>query len=222
MNRERWILILAGCAIVSLASLIPAAAAVSMAAYRTPEGQEQPKFTDWMQAWGGVGGVVAGLVAALAAGLLLRYELKRGAEAERQAAEERAEAALNIPRAVVVTPARFTTYSSNTISNVAVTVHNFGPQPIRNVAVIVTLPEDGERLIFRPSLMIRAGSEERLTEKYSSASVRAGGRAHVTVCFIDYTGQAWQQTSDGEVSRTTMPYPAVAEALGSSDTSPSS
>ncbi|MEV1018135.1 hypothetical protein AB0I89_32125 [Micromonospora sp. NPDC049801] len=59
------------------------------AVYRAPAGEEQPKVTDWMQAWGGVFGVVAGLAAALAAAALLLHERAAADEARRQLAEER-------------------------------------------------------------------------------------------------------------------------------------
>lgn len=60
------------------------------ASYRAPSGEEQPKVTDWMQAWGGVFGVVAGLAAAGAAAALLLHERRAADEARRQLAEERA------------------------------------------------------------------------------------------------------------------------------------
>ncbi|WP_431907169.1 hypothetical protein [Micromonospora carbonacea] len=59
------------------------------ASYRAPAGEEQPKVTDWMQAWGAVFGVVAGLAAAVAAAALLMHERAAAKEARRQLAEER-------------------------------------------------------------------------------------------------------------------------------------
>ena len=45
--------------------------------YKSPRGQDPPKITDWMEAWGTIGGVLAGLLAALAAALLLRHEWRQ-------------------------------------------------------------------------------------------------------------------------------------------------
>ncbi|MEU5962639.1 hypothetical protein ABZ777_15635 [Micromonospora parva] len=59
------------------------------AIYRAPTGEEQPKVTDWMQAWGGVFGVVAGLAAALAATALLLHERAAAQEARQQLADEK-------------------------------------------------------------------------------------------------------------------------------------
>ncbi|MEV5206727.1 hypothetical protein AB0K35_04505 [Micromonospora sp. NPDC053740] len=61
--------------------LITASAVVLMVdfskSYRPPAGEEQPKITDWMQAWGSIGAVIAGVLAALAAGALLVEVLGR-------------------------------------------------------------------------------------------------------------------------------------------------
>ncbi|WP_406084885.1 hypothetical protein OHA01_11580 [Micromonospora zamorensis] len=58
------------------------------AIYRAPAGEEQPKVTDWMQAWGGVFGVIAGLAAALAATALLLHERAAAQDARQQLADE--------------------------------------------------------------------------------------------------------------------------------------
>ena len=55
--------------------------------YQAPAGQEDPKITDWMQAWGSLLGVFAGLGAALAASWLLLHERKQARIA--QAAQQR-------------------------------------------------------------------------------------------------------------------------------------
>ncbi|NYF57878.1 hypothetical protein [Micromonospora purpureochromogenes] len=211
-------LILAAAAIASASALILSLAAVSAATYDAPSGQDGPMITDWMQAWGSVGGVVAGLAAAGAAAFLLLHERERAAAAERQLAEERAEHALNVPRAVVVTPARFGGGSNGLgeqhINQVVLTVHNYSSTVIRNVAIIVALPDGGPRLLLPRPTMIGPGENWPVNQN-SGKPVRSPSpsdistwKATVTVCFIDYTNQAWQITSDGEVSRTTAPYPA--------------
>ncbi|MBQ0982243.1 hypothetical protein, partial [Micromonospora sp. M61] len=116
---------------------------VISASYRAPVGEDQPKVTDWMQGWGSVFGVVAGLAAAGAAAFLLLHERQRAAASERQIAEERADAVLNVPRAVVAAPAQFKINGGGDdkhLGEVVAAVHNYGSNPIRNVAVVVTLP----------------------------------------------------------------------------------
>ncbi|MDG4784010.1 hypothetical protein O7614_30600 [Micromonospora sp. WMMD961] len=192
------------------------------AIYRAPAAEEQPKVTDWMQAWGSILGVVAGLAAAGAAAALFLHERRRSEQAERQLIEEREEAALNAPRAVVATPARFGTFGGDSdahISEVVLTVHNYGSNPIRNLAVIVTLPKDGRHLILPHHEGLGPGDKHDFRQRYQAGLRVPGpwspimGRAPVTVCFIDHTNQAWQRTSDGGVERTSVPYPFLEEAL---------
>lgn len=215
---DRRTIAAAGAVIVSATAVILALAAVSAVAHNPPPGQEVPKITDWMQAWGSVGGVAAGLLAAAAAALLLMHERRKAAEAERQLAEERAEAALNAPRAVVTTPARFGTHGHNHeyINSIGTTVQNYGADPIRNVTVIVTLPDDGRRLVVAHYDLLPPGEAATVSVTLRSAPIEVagpwmprGGRAPVTVCFIDRNNQAWERTSDGDVSRTTVPYPLL-------------
>lgn len=55
---------LAGLAVVCFLAFVIAMAAFSFR-YQPPPGEDRPKITDWMQAWGTIGGVVAGSLAAL-------------------------------------------------------------------------------------------------------------------------------------------------------------
>ncbi|MET7967565.1 hypothetical protein [Micromonospora sp. NPDC005305] len=216
-------IVLVGAGTGSVAALVLSLAAISAATYDVPVGQEPPKITDWMQAWGSIGGVIAGLAAAGAAAFLLLHERQRAAEAERQLAEERAEAALNVPRAVVVSPAGFGGHGhpgDQYIDEVVLTIANYGGNAIRNVAAVAALPNEGPRIVLRRIPVIGPGGEHRIRERSRPAVPLPPGPwtlpevpATVTVCFIDHTNQAWQTSSDGEISRTTVPYPAVEEAL---------
>ncbi|QLD24203.1 hypothetical protein HXZ27_08230 [Micromonospora carbonacea subsp. aurantiaca] len=86
---------------------------------------------------------------------------------------------------------------------------------IRNVQAVVVLPEDGPCLILRPFTVIGPGANEAIRQGFAPvlkipASYELSKlRATVRVCFIDHVGQPWQVTSDGQISRTTVPYPAV-------------
>jgi hypothetical protein len=80
--------LLVSCGLAFSAALILSMATCS-AAYRAPSGEEQPKATDWMQAWGSIAGVFAGLAAALAATALLLHERAATKEALQHLAEER-------------------------------------------------------------------------------------------------------------------------------------
>ena len=184
---------------------------------------ELPKVTDWIQAWSSVGGVFAGLAAASAAAFLLMFERNRAATAERQLAEERAEAALNVARAVVVTGADLGGFGGEDdphINEVVFKIHNYGSSPIQNVVAVVKLPMNGNYLI-RVNEIRGPGGLQQVRKKLKTAVQVAppwtfhAEKAPVTVCFIDYANQAWQRTSDGGVARTTVPYPLVAHAKGS-------
>ncbi|GAA1586498.1 hypothetical protein GCM10009828_008660 [Actinoplanes couchii] len=184
---------------------------------------ELPKVTDWIQAWGGVGGVFAGLAAASAAALLLMFERNRADTAGRQLADERAEAALNVARAGVVTDARFGGYGGDEEPHIN-DIHNYGSSPLRNVVAVVSLPTSGNYVIQAYEVM--GPGEEQQVQKKLKAAVRVAPpwkfraeKAPVAVCFIDHANQAWQRTSGGGVTRTTMLYPLVTRAEGVDDAS---
>ncbi|MBQ0982817.1 hypothetical protein, partial [Micromonospora sp. M61] len=105
------------------------------------------------------------------------------------------------------------------LGEVVAAVHNYGSNPIRNVAVVVTLPTNGRHLILPHQEMIGPGENHDFRQCYQTwiplpgSSSGLKGKAPVTVCFIDHTDQAWLRTSDGDVARTTVPYPFVEEAL---------
>lgn len=209
--------LLAGCVIACALALLLSPIAISLS-YRAPDGEEQPKVTDWMQAWGSLAGVLAGLLAAGAAALLLLHERKRATEAERQLDEERAEADLSAPRSVVLTQARFggQEYAGEGFADqMTLQLQNYGAFPIRNVALIVSLPDDVGHVLLPRFSLIRPGGEQQIDRNFSPGFRVLGPRSLsrmrglVTACFIDHAGQAWQVTSDGEVSRTKIPYPGV-------------
>lgn len=182
-------------------------------------------MTDWMQAWGSLAGVFAGLAAAGAAAALLLHERKRASAAESQLAEERAEAKLAVPRSMVVTSAHFGSVGPAEAMHVYgfdLHLHNFGGLPIRNVALIVALPADLGYLLLPRLTVIGPAGVERISRR-----LRQGPRlpeapipmiCHVTACYLDHSGQAWQVTSDGGISATTVSYPAAEEAAARPDT----
>ncbi|MBC9005078.1 hypothetical protein [Micromonospora aurantiaca (nom. illeg.)] len=198
------------------------------AAYRAPDGEEQPKVTDWMQAWGSIFGVVAGLGAAGAAAALFVHEQRRSEKAERQLAEERADAALSVPRSVTLTPAGFGGHGhvgNQFISNAAIGIYNHGENAIRDVVIIAALPDDGPQILLATIPFIGPRQEHRIREDVRPPVAVPPGPwqlptipATITVCFVDHTNQAWQKTSNGEISRTTVPYPAVEAARPSDGT----
>jgi hypothetical protein len=61
--------------------------------YRTPQGVEPAKVTDWMQAWGSIVTIVASLAAAAFTAVLLLHEMREARAARQDATEERAQAA---------------------------------------------------------------------------------------------------------------------------------
>ncbi|MEV1331506.1 hypothetical protein AB0J20_18235 [Micromonospora costi] len=195
--------------------------------YRTPAGAEKPNAADWMQAWGSVFGVLAGLAAAGAAAFLLLHEMQRADKAERQLTEERAEAALNAPRAVAVSRALLGVRGEHRefIHHVVLNVHNYGAHPIRNVIPVVPVPEDPERqMILPPISLLGPGEKHRFERDYHGSGMPVLARwvdgerpVPSAVCFIDHTNQAWERTSEGEVRRTTVPYPLVEAARTSPD-----
>ncbi|MGK5674086.1 hypothetical protein ACSNOB_14730 [Micromonospora sp. URMC 106] len=224
-DRTTWLLI-AGSAACTVVAIIFSIAAWAVA--NSPSsGPDRPKVTDWIQAWGSVGGVIAGLLAATAAGLLFRFEQRRAEKAERQIVEERAEAALNVARAVVVSGASFGGYGVNVdphLNSVSLSIRNYSSHPIRNVTIVVTLPTGFHHVIQPPYDVIGPGEGHTVDKRYS-VGIQAPDdykfhqeKALVTVCFIDNTNQAWQRTSSGGVERTTVPYPLVEEARDSGGT----
>jgi len=227
-RRNRYAAIIA----VILSSIATAVALVAImvarsATYRAPAAPEQPKVTDWMQAWGTIAGAVTGLLAALAASALLWHEMRQARVAREQLAAEREEAALNVPRAVVVSSASFGTYGRDDEdkrgNQVVARVVNYGSGPIRNLAVIVTVPETGLQLILPGRDLLGPNEEASFNQSYTAgwalprSWVPGLGKAPVTACFIDHTNQAWERSSDGSVTRTTVPYPRIEEALASTD-----
>lgn len=222
-NRTVLILSLgsASCIIAALVLLIAAWAT----SYSPNSGAEKPKVTDWIQAWGSVGGVVAGLAAATAAALLLAFERDRATQAERQLAEERAEAAFNVARAVTVTGAGLGGYGVDVdphVNSASFKIHNYGISPVRNVVAVVTLPT-GELSVAASFDIIGPGDYQAVSKAFPEAVRMPSAwkfhkeKAPVTVCFTDFNDQAWQRTNAGEVRKIAVPYPIVVDARHSED-----
>ncbi|KAB1922512.1 hypothetical protein F8280_18830 [Micromonospora noduli] len=212
---RKTLLLISGATVLFVFAAVLCIAAWSIAT-APASGLERPKVTDWMQAWGSIAGVFAGLAAAGAAAALLLHERHRAATAERLLEQERAENALHVPRSVVALPARFgggvNPNGEQYIDQVHLAVYNHGSTGIRNVAVIVALPEGGPRLLLARAAMLGPGGRWPIDQKsgkpvwYPGPSNIGTLDATVTLCFIDYTNQAWRITSDGEVAPTTTPY----------------
>ncbi|MFI7279906.1 hypothetical protein ACIBOV_06535 [Micromonospora chersina] len=212
LDRKVWLLI-AGSASLLLLALILLAAAVS-AAYRPPAGQDPPKVTDWMQAWGSVYGVLAGLAAAGAATALLMFERGQAREARAQLDAERAKAELSAARALVVVPARFSTVGHDGreyIHDARVDLYNYGPTPMRHLVVVFMLPEDGQEIAIRALDLLMPGQQRQIEHHFDkglqvSGSWKLTGRPAARCYFMDANNKAWCMTSSGVVGRTDFPY----------------
>lgn len=213
MKFERKTLLLAGVGVVLALLLLSCIAASISLRYRAPAGEEQPKVTDWMQAWGSLGGVLAGLLAAGAAGALLWHERRRADAAERQLAEDREEAARNLASLVSVTPAGFST-TDGLIRGVGLTVYNHGATPVRNVVVVVPLPDDGRKLMLPPVWLVQPGADRMISHQYQGMLIRvdadwspADTKVPADVYFTDHIGRAWRRSSADDTERVSTPYP---------------
>ncbi|WFE27640.1 hypothetical protein O7623_00050 [Solwaraspora sp. WMMD791] len=184
--------------------------------YQPPPGQEAPKVTDWMQAWGSIGGILAGLLAAGAAAALLMHERQQARLAQQQLAQERAEADVRAAQLVVVFRSTFAFTNGPAIHYINATVQNFSATPIHNVIVVTTTP-DGRRIIAKRSPIISPSQKNDRHKAFPrpipilNTSIDLSGRvtiaAESTVYFTDSSNTPWAKQSTGEVARTTSPYP---------------
>lgn len=120
---------------------------------------EEPRITDWMQAWGSVAGVAVGILASALTGGLLLYEIRTGRRAQREAAEDRAEAAadralvaaerrdaaLMQARTVVPSEMEVDLREDGFIALVRLEVSNFGPGPVLDLEVFVMIENESVR-----------------------------------------------------------------------------
>ncbi|MEU7677172.1 hypothetical protein AB0C42_20455 [Micromonospora taraxaci] len=162
--------------------MITGAAVLISVSYRAPAGEEQPKVTDWMQAWG----TLAGLAAAGAAVALLIHE-------RRKTREERREAERLVPRAVIASDLTFVRNENGLVVGLTLRAHNFGPGAIRHVAALVS-PGHGRKTIFVPSVPnILPGKDEPLTRRISPPIDLPPGTLdpHVELIFHDWRGRKW-------------------------------
>ncbi|MBQ1061374.1 hypothetical protein [Micromonospora sp. C41] len=191
--------------------------------YHPPSGQEPPKVTDWMQGWSSVVGVIAGLGAAILTAGLLLHEVRQAAIARREAVEaraeatrERAEAAADRARIeqerldAMKAPARavFTSglgFSGRVdfgyLSNLNVTVSNYGPGHIHRVAVKVVSARDEASLNLIQ--VIGPGGQAASASKHFHPDALLPGIAakdgtRIEVRFIDVNGRSWIRVDNGE------------------------
>ncbi|MGW4501473.1 hypothetical protein ACWENR_23010 [Micromonospora sp. NPDC004336] len=151
MKLDRKTVIALLCAgIASAAALVLSLAAISAATYDPAPGQERPKITDWMQAWGSVGGVVAGLAAAAAATALLMHERAAAKEARQQLAEEKeANQRKELEASIEVRSEQYRKISGDRVSEQhRFVVKNHGPAEAHEVEVRFSRNEEPVELHF--------------------------------------------------------------------------
>ncbi|TQJ26152.1 hypothetical protein FBZ33_6538 [Micromonospora sp. A202] len=213
LDRKTWWYIAGSVALLLLA--LGLAMAYTSVIYQAPSGEEQPKVTDWMQAWGSVAGVFAGLAAAVAATALLMFERRQAQEARRQLAEERRSQEESRARAVASgglhCPSGTLKLDANTaevkITHVDLLVHNFGPDPIHWVVVAVALPNgrivehNGTELIGpqqTEAVRIPVNPSHACTTTDANFELKL---CDVTVTFTDSSGIQWNRTNNGAPER---------------------
>ncbi|WP_433357934.1 hypothetical protein ACQPYV_12755 [Micromonospora saelicesensis] len=184
-------------------------------------GPDRPKVTDWMQAWGSIAGVFAGLAAAGAATALLLFERRQAREARAELAAQRAESDLTGARLVVATSPEIFMYGPAYVSDVAVTVHNFGPAPILRVFVVIKLFPGADELLPAPANVIpplsgearfAVGLETDPMKVPHSDELLLGESAEVTLYFTDATGQGWRKGKVGQPEKVRIAVPPSVQA----------
>ncbi|MGN9915753.1 hypothetical protein [Micromonospora palomenae] len=207
-DRRTWLYI-AGSVVCFLLASALGMAYISMT-YQAPPGEEQPKVTDWMQAWGSILGVFAGLAAAVAATALLLHERKQARQARDELAAERAEAALAVVRAVIIGRTTYSRIDPPSVTMISVKVHNYGPAPVRRVTVVVAPAGQGTEILMPPlELLPPGGAEFDLKVTIRGQIQRDPARETVKVYFHDVTGVGWQKGKDGEPEKWSGKIPAI-------------
>ncbi|MEU7946326.1 hypothetical protein AB0C50_16755 [Micromonospora taraxaci] len=162
--------------------MVTGAAVLISVSYRAPAGEDQPKVTDWMQAWG----TLAGLAAAGAAVALLLHE-------RRKTREERRETELQVPRAVMATDLTFVRDENDLVVELTLRAHNFGPGAIRNVSALVS-PGPRRKAIFVPSVPNIMPGEAELLRRLISPPIDIPPETldpHIELIFEDWRGRRW-------------------------------
>ncbi|MFY1696086.1 hypothetical protein [Solwaraspora sp. WMMA2101] len=202
---------LIGCAVCGLASIVLCMFSVSMW-YRPPAGQEAPKVTDWMQAWGGIGGILAGFAAAGAAAWLVHFERQEARAARDELAADREARALAAARSVAGSKAQLFHEPGrpNVVYWYDFSVNNGGTTTILEVRVVVIAPGI-EAGIAGSAPLIAAGGEYRpKPPSWFAARQRKGVQSRwgdVDIYFRDPENRAWLVRGAGEVQRCPYPYP---------------
>ncbi|MGY3515093.1 hypothetical protein ACVMYR_02120 [Micromonospora sp. PTRAS2] len=193
--------LLVGCVVLSSVGLVLSMFAISMG-YRAPTGEEQPKITDWMQAWGSIFGVFAGLAAAGAAAWLLIHEREQTRQARAELAAERAEAMLAGPRSVVVSDPMVERRGGGSI-RVTVTVHNYGVTPIRAISILLTPLRHQPEILLPEVDVIGPSGQRELVKKLAGPEWERGILLIPTfaVYFRDSSGSRWRRENNLEPER---------------------
>ncbi|MFE0590317.1 hypothetical protein [Micromonospora echinospora] len=211
-QRTRYLVMAAvTCSAIALVVSFLALAVSISSGYQAAPGTEQPKITDWMQAWGSIAGVITGLLAALAAGFLFWHERQKAHEAQVQTDEDRREAALNAARAVGCSSAQIEEHDDH--ATVTVSVHNHGPSPVSMVKAVVAVAARG-KYILPTVYFLPPGVHEPLVGRYESGPGRSGWSDLVTLYFTDASQRTWRKTGHGEPERWEGPCPSLEDAEG--------
>ncbi|MEU1249647.1 hypothetical protein [Micromonospora arida] len=188
---------------------------------RSSQREEQPKVTDWMQAWGSVAAVFAGVAAAVAAGWLLLHERQEAQRARAELAAERAEAELTTPRAIVITdPMVIIDREYAEFKRMNFKVINYGPAAIRRVVAMAVLPPGKPEIYFEVTDFIApAGGEHVFEQSYryplrlSEPDLVTSSTVQIALFFIDSSGQAWRKPKDGQPEKWFREFPLAPRTL---------
>ncbi|MCZ7373282.1 hypothetical protein [Micromonospora sp. WMMC250] len=190
----------------SAAVMISLVAMVAVTAtYTAPSDREQPKITDWMQAWGSIAAVFAGLLAAAAAGAVLRQERKRNEEARLQRIEDRQEAGLAEASAVIYSRLLFDR-GGRGLSGVQLDVQNFGQRAVIDLDVVIMLRDGRELVLDRVPVVPPGGvsvkvEDRRLAEDPPIPFALEDGTAKALLHFADLEGTRWKRYGKGKPFR---------------------
>ncbi|RAO61191.1 hypothetical protein [Micromonospora saelicesensis] len=224
LDRKTWLLIGGSVALLLLA--LGLTMAYISVTYRAPVGAEQPKITDWMQAWGSVLGVFAGLIAGGAAALLLMFERRQASLARAEADAARAEADLAAVRAVLVADPRLS-IANGAITGARVEVGNYGGRAIRRIVIVIQLLPQSPELVGGPLNYLAPGGVHEFDFRLRPYAALPGWEdgpaydhpnrraveaarlaAKVTIYFYDAAGQGWRLTNDGQPEKWHQPFPS--------------
>jgi hypothetical protein len=206
---------LGGAAVVLVAAIVVTRVVWhAVRSYQPPPGANPPSVTDWMQGWAGIGGVAAGLAAAIFTGWLLVHTMRESRRARADAEHERAAAAEDRRRLAAerrdteMAPARnvliqefaWAVEDGDMLHDVSFVVTNFGPGPILDAHVEISVPgvkaseipvgvvaPNGEKPIRSDARHHMPGSQRRYAHTPPPLSA--------ALVFTDMNGLRWRRTT---------------------------